>query len=78
MPSRLGDRLRELREAQGLSVEDLANAAGIDESTMQAILGGDITRPPNERLRGLAVLRLQSLLNPRAALGLDQAPTTQT
>ncbi|MFQ5775853.1 MAG: helix-turn-helix domain-containing protein [Kiloniellaceae bacterium] len=51
---RLGALLRRLRDEQELSNEDLARAAGIDVSTMGAILGGDINCPPLRRLRGLA------------------------
>jgi len=56
MASKLGTRLKQLRDERALTTADLARAAGIDESTMTAILGGDIERPPNERLRGLADL----------------------
>jgi len=56
MASRLGDRLRALRDEKALSNARLAAAAGIDESTMGAIIAGDIERPPDARLRGLAKL----------------------
>lgn len=56
MPSRLGDRLTQLRDEQELTTADLAEAAGVDESTMGAILAGEIERPPDSRLRGLARL----------------------
>ncbi len=52
--SELGDRLRALLREKGLTVAKLASAGGIDESTMGAILSGDIARPPDRRLRGFA------------------------
>lgn len=52
--SRLGDRLRTLMQQKGVSAARLAQAGGIDESTMQAILSGGIERPPDRRLRGFA------------------------
>lgn len=56
MASKLGDRLKALRDEKGLTTADLAKAAGIDDSTMTSILAGDIERPPDRRLRGLAEL----------------------
>lgn len=64
--SKLGDRLTALRDEKDLSTQDLATAAGIDESTMQQILGGSIDRPPDHRLKGLAKVlgvSFNSLLN---------------
>jgi len=52
--SKLGDRLRSLMRDKKLSVATLAKAGGISESTLQGILGGDIARPPDARLRGFA------------------------
>jgi phage I-like protein/DNA-binding XRE family transcriptional regulator len=63
--SRLGDRLKALRDERGLTTADLADAARVSPSTMQAILDGDIARPPDPRLRALADLlgvSLQALL----------------
>lgn len=54
MPTKLGDRLRALRDEKGVTNADLADAAGIDESTVGQILAGEIARPPDERLRGFA------------------------
>lgn len=54
MASKLGDRLKALMEEKGVSTAQLAQAGGIDESTMQGILRGDIERPPDRRLRGFA------------------------
>lgn len=51
---RLGALLRELRDDSELGNEDLADAAGIDVSTMGAILSGDINCPPLNRLSDLA------------------------
>lgn len=56
MPSALGDRLTALRDERGLTNADLAEAAGISESTITQILAGEIERPPDSRLRGLARL----------------------
>lgn len=52
----LGTLLRDLREENDLGNSDLATAAGIDVSTMGAILAGDINCPPMRRLEGLAEL----------------------
>lgn len=54
--SRLGDRLKSLRDERDLTTADLAEAAKVDESTMASILAGDIGRPPDARLRALAKL----------------------
>lgn len=54
--SRLGDFLIKKRDEMELTNEDLAKAAGVDVSTMQSILSGEIERPPDARLRGLAKL----------------------
>lgn len=56
MPSKLGDRLTALRDERGLTNDDLAQAAGIEVSTISQILAGEIERPPDSRLRGLARL----------------------
>ena len=53
---RLGTLLTELRDEQDLTTADLAEAAGVDEDTMEQILSGDINCPPRERLEGLAGL----------------------
>ena len=53
---RLGSLLVELRDDQGLTTADLAEAAGVDEDTMEQILDGEINCPPRERLEGLAGL----------------------
>lgn len=52
--TKLGDFIKRKRDEKGLSNSQLASAAGISESTIDQILAGDITRPPDERLRGLA------------------------
>ena len=56
LASPLGNRLRELRDEQGLSNSDLATAMGISEGTVGQILAGDIARPPDESLRRVARL----------------------
>ena len=53
---RLGSLLEQLRDEQELTTADLAEAAGVDEDTMQQILDGEINCPPRERLEGLASL----------------------
>lgn len=50
----LGNLLRRLRDDAELSNEDLADAAGIDASSIGQILSGDINCPPVERLEGVA------------------------
>lgn len=50
----LGDYLRQQAEAKGVTVEALAEAAGIEPTTVRQIMDGDIERPPEERLRGFA------------------------
>lgn len=52
--SALGDFMRSRMESRSISVDEIAKAGGIDPSTMQQILGGSITRPPDRRLRGFA------------------------
>lgn len=59
--SRLGDHLKSLRDKKGLTTADLAQAARVSPSTMQAILDGDIARPPDARLSALAKLLGTSL-----------------
>lgn len=61
LSSRLGDRLQKLRDEKGLTTADLAQAARVSPSTMQAILDGDIARPPDARLSALAKLLGTSL-----------------
>lgn len=52
--SALGDKLTALRDSKALTTADLAEAAGVDERTMSGILSGDVARPPEDGLRGLA------------------------
>lgn len=52
--SKLGNFLAKKRDEQDLTNDDLAKAAGVAVSTMQGILSGEIGRPPDSRLRGLA------------------------
>lgn len=65
---RLGDFLSRRRDELELTTADLAEAAGVAESTMTSILSGEIARPPDARLRRLAQLldvsfeRLRGLL----------------
>lgn len=54
--TQLGKRLEELRDEKELTNADLAEAMGIDESTVGQILNGSIERPPNKRLKGAAEL----------------------
>lgn len=50
----LGERLRQLMTEKNKTAEQVGSAAGIEASTVQQILNGDIKRPPDERLRGFA------------------------
>ena len=60
--SRLGDRLQELidqkadgdRAEEARIVDRMASEGGIDDGTVRQIIRGEITRPPDERLRGFA------------------------
>ena len=50
----LGAMIRNLRDARGLSNDDLANAAGISVSTIGQILGGTIKCPRLSQIQALA------------------------
>ena len=50
----LGGMIRNLRDARGLSNDDLANAAGISVSTIGQILGGTIKCPRLAQMQALA------------------------
>ncbi len=52
--TKLGNTIRSLMEKKELKILDLAKAAGVSPATMSSILSGDIERPPDRRLRGLA------------------------
>jgi len=52
--SALGALLSRLMEEKSVSTADLADAAGISESTVSQILRGEIDNPPEERIKGFA------------------------
>ncbi|NIR76776.1 MAG: helix-turn-helix domain-containing protein [Gammaproteobacteria bacterium] len=52
--TQFGTWLERMMEEKGVSVEELARAAGIDPKTVQNIISGNIKRPPDDRLEGFA------------------------
>jgi len=52
----LGDRIRELREAAGLTRERLAHEAGITLSTLQKLEQGHVIDPNWSTVRALAIV----------------------
>ena len=50
----LGRLIRRLRDDQGLSNDELANAAGLSVATMRQVIAGRIVCPPMTRLEGMA------------------------
>jgi len=46
--------LRQLQSDQGLGTSDLAEAAGVEVSTMRSVLSGEITCPPMARIEAWA------------------------
>ena len=54
MASMLGTKLAALRDKAKVANADLAQAMGVEESTLGRILAGDIERPPDQRLKGAA------------------------
>ncbi len=62
----LGNFLKSESEKKGIQQEQLASAAGISASTVNQIMSGEITRPPDSRLKEFArVLQVsfETLLN---------------
>ena len=72
MASKLGNFLQRKRDEKGMTNGDLAKAAGVDESTIGAILSGAIIRPPDRRLSNLARLLGTSLATLKALLPEDR------
>ena len=64
--TKLGDRIRELREKAEMSSEELAQSMGIEPNTLTQIESGEIKRPPDDKLRAAARalnVSFESLLN---------------
>lgn len=82
--TRLGDFIMAEAERKGITSAQLARAAGISESTITQIMRGEIARPPDNRLRGIAraldvsMERLLNLIpeNIREGLSDEQIPQT--
>ena len=55
MPTPLGERVRELRQKKGLTLEALAERVGSSKSYMWEIENKDVTRPSAEKLHQIAV-----------------------
>ena len=55
MPTPLGDRVRELRQKRGLTLEALADRVGSSKSYMWEIENKDVARPSAEKLHQIAV-----------------------
>lgn len=54
MPTPLGERVRELRQKKGLTLEALAERVGSSKSYMWEIENKDVTRPSAEKLHQIA------------------------
>lgn len=54
MTSRLGEKLRDLRKQQGLTLERLADAAGLSKSYLWELENRESQRPSAEKLTALA------------------------
>ena len=54
MPSPLGLKIRELRRARGLTLDDLAQATDSSKSYMWEIENKDVARPSGEKLNKIA------------------------
>jgi len=55
VPTPLGDRVRELRQKRGLTLEALADRVGSSKSYMWEIENKDVARPSAEKLHQIAV-----------------------
>ena len=56
MPSLLGQKIKELRQRLGLTLEELANAADSSKSYMWEIENKDVARPSGEKLNRIAAV----------------------
>lgn len=54
MATRLGDKLRELRKKQGLTIEELGKRAGLSKSYVWELENRESQRPSAEKLTALA------------------------
>jgi transcriptional regulator with XRE-family HTH domain len=54
LPTPLGERVRELRQKKGLTLEALAERVGSGKSYMWEIENKDVTRPSAEKLHQIA------------------------
>lgn len=54
MPSLLGQKIRELRQARGLTLDQLAQATDSSKSYMWEIENKDVARPSGEKLNAIA------------------------
>lgn len=54
MPSRLGEKLRALRKQKGLTLDKLADAAGLSKSYLWELENRESQRPSAEKLTALA------------------------
>ena len=54
MPTRLGEKLRELRKARGLTLERLADQASLSKSYLWELENRESQRPSAEKLAALA------------------------
>ena len=75
---KLGDLLKRLRDEKDLTNEDLAKGAGRAVGTIQEILSGEIERPPDDVLRGLAKTLGVSLDRLKEALPAEKQNAQQT
>ncbi len=55
MPTPLGERVRELRQKKGLTLEALADRVGSSKSYIWEIENKDVARPSAEKLHQIAV-----------------------
>lgn len=56
MPSLLGQKIKELRQRLGLTLEELANATDSSKSYMWEIENKDVARPSGEKLNRIAAV----------------------
>lgn len=54
MPSRLGAKIRDLRKQKGLTLDQLASAAGLSKSYLWELENRESQRPSAEKLTSLA------------------------